>query len=322
MIWLIGCDGMLGKEVAKYLKENKLDFVGTDKEVDITNPEALDKFQKKLITSFYSLDSTIPDNEKNIQWIINCAAFTNIDEAENDKEYVSKVNAEGPLNIARIARKIGAKLIHISTDYVFSGKSTKPYNENMSKDPICHYGLTKSIGEYAIEKEMVQYFIIRTSWMYGFGGNNFVYKMINAMNSNEKVTVVNDQLGSPTFAEDLAELIITIITKTNNAKGFIGSNSTPAFGIYHYSNEGCISWYDFANAIYKYGKKAGLIANTCQIIPCKSSDYKSAATRPLYTFMDKTKIKKEFKIKIPYWQKSLKEFLKNKKLKKSEFINK
>ena len=126
MIWLIGCNGMLGREVARQLKENNLSFVGTDKEVDITNPDALDAYQKNLMTSFYSLDSKLPESEKSISWIINCSAYTNVDKAEEDTELAAKLNAEGPLNIARMARKLGAKLIHISTDYVFGGDGNEP----------------------------------------------------------------------------------------------------------------------------------------------------------------------------------------------------
>ena len=181
MIWLIGCKGMLGSEVTKQLKEKNLEFVGTDKEVDITNPDALESFEKSVITSFYDLDKVIPEDKNKINWIINCSAYTNVDKAEDEPELAEKLNTEGALNIARIARKIGAKLIHISTDYVFNGEGKTPYTEDMPKEGLGVYGRTKAAGEDLIEKEMVQYYIIRTAWLYGFDGRNFVYTITNAM---------------------------------------------------------------------------------------------------------------------------------------------
>lgn len=313
MIWLIGCNGMLGREVARQLKENNLSFVGTDKEVDITNPDALDAYQKNLMTSFYSLDSKLPESEKSISWIINCSAYTNVDKAEEDTELAAKLNAEGPLNIARMARKLGAKLIHISTDYVFGGDGNEPYTENMEKNPLGVYGKTKADGEDAIEKEMVQYFILRTAWLYGFEGINFVYTMTKAMNNREEVKVVNDQFGSPTCTVDLANAIITIINKTNNAKGFFGSNSTPAFGIYHFTNEGQTTWFEFAQAIYKYGRKYKRITKDCVVNPCTTAEFGAKVKRPAYSVLSKEKIQKELKIKIPNWEKSLKNFMKSKR---------
>lgn len=313
MIWLIGCNGMLGREVARQLKENNLSFVGTDKEVDITNPDALDAYQKNLMTSFYSLDSKLPESEKSISWIINCSAYTNVDKAEEDTELAAKLNAEGPLNIARVARKLGAKLIHISTDYVFGGDGNEPYTENMEKHPLGVYGKTKADGEDAIEKEMVQYFIIRTAWLYGFEGINFVYTMTKAMNNRDEVKVVNDQFGSPTCTVDLANAIITIINKTNNAKGFFGSNSTPAFGIYHFTNEGQTTWFEFAQAIYKYGRKYKRITKDCAVNQCTTAEFGAKVKRPAYSVLSKEKIQKELKIKIPNWEKSLKNFMKSKR---------
>ena len=313
MIWLIGCNGMLGREVARQLKENNLSFVGTDKEVDITNPDALDAYQKNLMTSFYSLDSKLPESEKTISWIINCSAYTNVDKAEEDTELAAKLNAEGPLNIARVARKLGAKLIHISTDYVFGGDGNEPYTENMEKNPLGVYGKTKADGEDAIEKEMVQYFILRTAWLYGFEGINFVYTMTKAMNNRDEVKVVNDQFGSPTCTVDLANAIITIIKKTNNAKGFFGSNSTPAFGIYHFTNEGQTTWFEFAQAIYKYGRKYKRITKDCTVNPCTTAEFGAKVKRPAYSVLSKEKIQKELKIKIPNWEKSLKNFMKSKR---------
>lgn len=311
MIWLIGCKGMLGTEVAKQLKEHKLNFVGTDKEVDITNVEELEKFEKSVITSFYDLDNPLLDAEKKINWIINCSAYTNVDKAEEEPELASKLNAEGPLNIARLARKIGAKLIHISTDYVFNGQATTPYTEDMTKNGLGVYGKTKALGEDAIEKEMVQYYIIRTAWLYGFDGHNFVYTMTNAMNNHDTVSVVNDQFGTPTCAVDLANTIITILTKNENAKELIGKNCPPPYGIYHFTDEGQTNWFEFAQYIYKYGKKYKHIQNNCTVNSCTTKEYGAKVQRPAYSVLSKAKITETLKIKIPGWKKSLKNFCKD-----------
>lgn len=310
MIWLIGCKGMLGSEVTKQLKEKNLEFVGTDKEVDITNPDALESFEKSVITSFYDLDKVIPEDKKKINWIINCSAYTNVDKAEDEPELAEKLNTEGALNIARIARKIGAKLIHISTDYVFNGEGKTPYTEDMPKEGLGVYGRTKAAGEDLIEKEMVQYYIIRTAWLYGFDGRNFVYTITNAMNTHDGIKVVNDQRGTPTCAVDLAKAIITLMEKNDGAKDII---STPTYGIYHFTNEGETTWYDFTKAIYKYGKKYKRITNNCTITPCTSDEYPTKARRPAYSVLSKEKIKSEIGLKIPDWEKSLKMFMKDKR---------
>ena len=157
MIWVIGCEGLLGKQLSNILKENKIHWVGTDKEVDITSWEALNNFEKSVETASYYLSENVPRSEKTIKWIINCASYTNVEQAETNAEEADQINNIGALNIARIARKIGAKLIHISTDYVFNGNRTKPYSEDMEPSPINTYGLSKLNGEIAIQKEMVQY---------------------------------------------------------------------------------------------------------------------------------------------------------------------
>lgn len=310
MIWLIGCNGMLGKEVSCQLQKNNMCFVRTGSEVDICDFDQLQKFEQNLTTSFYALDTKVPENERKIDWIINCAAYTNVDKAEDDIENATKINTEGSLNLARMARKLGAKLIHISTDYVFSGSENKPYTENMTKKPLGVYGKTKADGEELIEKEMVQYFIIRTAWLYGKDGKNFVKTMLSLMSSKDEIKVVNDQTGTPTNVKDLASCIITLIKKTKNAKGFFGKDSTPPFGIYHFTNEGQCTWYDFAKAIYKYAKKYNKITNNCNVAPCSSADFPSKVKRPTYSVLSKEKVKNELKIKIEDWEKSLQKFIK------------
>ena len=181
----------------------------------------------------------------------------------------------------------------------------------MEKEPLGVYGKTKSKGEDAIQKEMNTYFILRTAWLYGFDGKNFVYTMTNAMNKRDSVKVVNDQKGSPTCAVDLAQVIIKIITKTEKAKGFFGKNSVPSFGVYHFTDEGETTWYDFTQEIYRLGKKYGRITNDCSVNPCSTEEYGAKVERPSYSVLSKEKITKELKIKIPQWQASLEKFIKS-----------
>lgn len=308
MVWLIGCKGMLGTEVAKQLEEAHIPFVGTDKEVDITNAHALEDFEANVEReSYLQYDSA----DRHIRWIINCSAYTNVDKAEEDVELAEKLNATGPLNIARVARKIGAKLIHISTDYVFNGKGTEPYTEDMEKDPLGVYGKTKAEGEEAVQKEMNQYYILRTAWLYGFDGKNFVYTMTKLMNDRDSIKVVNDQFGTPTFAEDLAGVIIKLIKKSDSAKEIFGKKSAPAFGIYHFTDEGVTNWHDFAAEIYRLGTKFGRIKNNCKVEACTTEEYGAKVQRPHYSVLSKAKIAKELKIKIPDWKTSLEKFIKS-----------
>lgn len=283
MIWLIGCKGMLGTEIARQLSENKIDFVGTDIDVDITNPQALEEFVKG----------------KDISYIINCSAYTAVDKAEFDADFAKKLNEDGPRNIANLANQIHAKMIHISTDYVFDGTGTEPYTEDMPVAPIGVYGRTKAAGEAAVRQNLKEYYIIRTAWLYGWAGKNFVYTMIKAMNSHDSVKVVSDQKGSPTFAGDLASVIIQIINK----------NNVP-FGIYHCTDLGEITWWDFTNEIKKQGIELGLINNKeCVVKPCSTFEYPTPAKRPAYSVLCKDKIQKHLGIKLPDWKVSLKKFL-------------
>ncbi len=310
MIWLIGCKGMLGSEIAKQLDEKKLPWVGTDREVDITDPLALANFADSIETASY-FPSDLRRTERKITWIINCSAYTNVEKAEEDVELAEKLNAEGPLNIARVARKISAKLIHISTDYVFNGHGTSPYTEDLPKDPLGVYGRTKAAGEDAIQKEMNTYYIIRTAWLYGFDGKNFVYTMTKAMNNHDSVRVVNDQKGTPTCAVDLADVILKLIDKNNNAKSFFGKNSAPSYGIYQFTDGGETNWFEFTKEIYSLGKKYGRITQDCTVNPCTSAEYGAKVERPSYSVLSKDKIVKALKLKLPSWQQSLEKFIKN-----------
>lgn len=285
MIWLIGCKGMLGNEIARQLKEDNIDFAGTDIDVDITNPQALAEFAKG----------------KKISYIINCSAYTAVDKAESDEDFAKKLNEDGPRNIANLANQIHAKMIHISTDYVFDGTGTAPYTEDMPIFPIGVYGKTKAAGEAAVRQNLNEYYILRTAWLYGWAGKNFVYTMIKAMNTHDSVKVVNDQKGSPTFAGDLAQVIIQFIKKDN-----------VPYGTYHCTDLGEITWWDFTNEIKKQSVELGLVTNkACVVNPCTTADYPTPAKRPAYSVLCKDKIQKSLGITLPFWKDSLNVFLKS-----------
>lgn len=284
MIWLIGNKGMLGTEVARQLEENKIDFIGTDRDVDFTDEAATEKFTAG----------------KKIDFIINCAAYTAVDKAESEYELAEKLNADGPRNIARLAKRIGAKLVHISTDYVFDGSGCTPRTEDMEINPIGVYGETKAHGEKAVAEETDEFYIIRTAWLYGWAGKNFVYTMIRAMNTHDSIKVVNDQKGTPTFAGDLAAVIVKII------------KSNVPYGIYHCTDLGEITWWDFTNEIKRQGIECGLVVNPgCAVNPCSTEEYPTPAKRPAYSVLSKDKIQKALGIKLPDWKESLGIFLKS-----------
>jgi len=285
-VWLIGCKGMLGTELFQLLEKSGFDVVGTDRELDITdNVEVLKQFAKKNY----------------VNWIINCAAYTAVEKAEDDVDLCKKLNTVGAGNIADCAKIINAKLIHISTDYVFNGQGNKPHLEEDATDPIGVYGLTKRDGEIAVQENNPNSYIIRTAWLYGKYGNNFVHTMLRLMNERDEVKVVNDQWGSPTWAFDLAEAIVTLLKKVDSGKII-------PYGIYHFTNEGIITWFDFAKEIYKQGREQGCIIKECSVKPCTSAEYPAKVKRPAYSVLDKSKIKTALGIEIPTWNKSLKEY--------------
>ncbi len=313
MVWLIGCKGMLGTELGKQLTEHNIPWVGSDTDVDITDLEALDNFAESHDISANRTGNAAAKRNipRKITWLINCAAYTAVDKAEEEPERAAALNEYGPRNIARAARKIGAKLIHISTDYVFDGNSREPYTEEMPRNPCGVYGQTKAAGEIAVEKEMTQYYILRTAWLYGFDGKNFVYTMTNAMNSRNEVKVVKDQYGTPTFAGDLASLIIKIIQTSDNAPRLFGKNSAIPYGIYQFTDLGETNWFEFAQKIYALGKKHRKITSECKVTPCTTEEYPTAAKRPEYSVLSKDKIQHFLKVKIPQWEESLEKFIKS-----------
>ncbi|MHB8111788.1 MAG: dTDP-4-dehydrorhamnose reductase [Syntrophorhabdaceae bacterium] len=282
MIWLIGNKGMLGREVEALLKKKELSYVATDQEIDITNLDELRIFSA----------------DKPISWIINCAAYTAVDKAEDETDLAFKINADGPCNIAEIAKIKGAKLIHISTDYVFDGTKTGAYLETDLPNPLGVYGKSKYQGEVYITETLNEYFVIRTSWLYGKQGNNFVYTMLRLFAERDEVRVVCDQCGSPTYAPDLAVVILEIVSLNSNA-----------YGVYHFTNAGKISWHDFACEIYRMAQEKKLLAKEVFIQRIVTEDYPTKAQRPQNSYLSKDKILKTFSISPRNWEAALNEFM-------------
>jgi dTDP-4-dehydrorhamnose reductase len=222
------------------------------------------------------------------EFCINCAAYTAVDKAEEHMHTARKVNADGAANLAKLCKAHGATLIHVSTDFVFEGNSPYPLTEADAANPINVYGLTKLEGEHAIAEILPEYYTLRTSWLYSEYGNNFVKTMLRLGAERDELKIIADQVGTPTYAIDLAKCILDIIAADNRQ-----------YGIYHYSNEGVTSWYDFAQAIFD-------ISNTqVKVYPIRTAEYPTPAIRPTYSVMDKAKVKSTFNIQIPYWRHSL-----------------
>lgn len=248
-----------------------------------------------IYTDYHDLDITDFNKvrayfkTKKIDYCINCAAYTAVDKAEEEQELAFKINAEGPKNLATVCKQYGVILIHISTDFVFDGKKTSPYTEEDSPNPISVYGASKLQGEAEIQNRLKKYFIIRTSWLYSEYGNNFMKTMLRLAKTRDEIGVVSDQIGTPTYAGDLAEIIIEII-----------NSRSQYYGLYHYSNEGAVSWYDFAKAIFNRNNIK------IKVNPINTEDFPTQATRPKYSVLDKNKIKKYLKVKIVNWEDRLK----------------
>ncbi len=280
-ILVTGANGQLGSEIkqlANFYKE--ANFVFKDlPELDICNYAELKNF--------------VIENKVNT--IINCAAYTAVDKAEVEKDIAQKVNYKGVQNLVDALKTVNGKLVHISTDYVFNGENFVPYKESDTVSPIGIYGETKRKGELAVLNSDIDGVVIRTSWLYSSYGNNFVKTMLKLGDEREELGVIFDQIGSPTYAKDLAQICITIILKSKN--NTLSSNGN----LYHYSNEGVASWYDFAKEIMILGD------NDCKVKPIETKDYPTPAKRPHYSILNKSKIKIDFDIEIPFWKDSLKE---------------
>jgi dTDP-4-dehydrorhamnose reductase len=277
-ILITGAKGQLGSELKELFfgVEGDTIFFTDVAELDITNRESV----------YHYL------NDNNIETIINCAAYTAVDKAEEESEICDKVNRKAPGILADEANACGALLIHISTDYVFDGVGPTPYKESMSTNPVGVYGKTKVEGELEVMRSGANYIIIRTSWLYSVYGNNFAKTILRLSGERDSLNVVFDQIGTPTYAKDLAKVIL-----------LFKQRYTPQMrGIYHFSNEGVCSWYDFALEIVK------LTGRRCKVMPVTSDKFPTKAVRPPYSVLDKGKIKELLNIEIPHWRDSLADF--------------
>ncbi len=286
-ILVTGANGQLGRSLQHVAPSSQDHYIFTDvsegyPSLDITNIEEVRRMVKA----------------DQVGCVVNCAAWTDVDRAETAGEIVEKINAMGPENLAIAMKEVGGLLVHISTDYVFGGeKSDTPCREDQQGTPTGVYGLSKLHGERRIVATGVDHVIIRTAWLYSEYGRNFLKTMLRLTGEKEQVRVVVDQVGTPTYALDLARAIVKILSE----RRYEGHT-----GIYHYSDEGVCSWYDFAVEI------ACLSGHTeCEVLPCRSEEYPSSVVRPAYSVLDKTKIKETFGVRVPHWRKSLAECIKN-----------
>lgn len=273
-ILITGANGQLGTELHEILER---EFPGqtlyTDvQELDLTNAKAVDSY--------------VANNE--ITHIVNCAAYTAVDRAEEEKMLCAAVNTDAVKNLAMAADANGAKIIHISTDYVFDGTNHRPYRESDKVNPISQYGTTKRKGETLLLALAPQAIIIRTAWLYSAHGNNFVKTMLRLADSQPEIKVVCDQIGTPTFARDLARAVVKVLQSHQWVPG-----------IYHFTDEGAASWYDFAKAIFRIAGK------DVKVTPIPSEDYPTPASRPSYSILDRTRIKATYGIEIPHWEEAL-----------------
>ncbi|MDR3266844.1 MAG: dTDP-4-dehydrorhamnose reductase [Tannerella sp.] len=284
-VLIIGANGQLGNALRNICgNDEKYFYHFTDiQELDICNKSQLENF--------------VHGNK--IRLIVNCAAYTAVDKAEDDRQLCYKINRDAVRNIGEVAALNQAKVIHISTDYVFDGKGMRPYREEDDTSPASVYGHSKLAGENALLSTCTESIIIRTAWLYSETGNNFVKTMLRLGKERDAIGVVNDQKGTPTYAGDLASTVKTIL----ESDSFVS-------GIYHYTNEGICTWYDFTKKIFE------LSGFQCSVKPLRTEDYPTKAARPAYSVLDKTKIKQTYKIYIPEWEVSLKKMINRLEIKK------
>ena len=281
-ILVTGANGQLGREIRNASAGSGHRFIFTDVSqapdvetvyLDITNPDAI-----RIIC-----------RSEDIDVIVNCAAYTDVERAESDLTFADLLNHTAAAHLATVAKERGATLIHISTDYVFDGEANVPYRESDEPSPLGAYGITKYAGERSIMNSGCRYLIFRTAWLYSPYGKNFVKTMARLTGSNAGIKVVFDQVGTPTYAADLAGLIVRIID----------GDMLDRTGVYHFTDEGCISWYDLAVAVNR------LYGHDCTVSPCHTDEFPTKARRPKYSVLDKTKVKETFGVTIPYWLDSL-----------------
>ncbi len=274
-VLITGANGQLGNEMRRLGAVSPNEYLFTDvAELDITDKAAVAEFVKS----------------NNVEIIVNCAAYTNVDKAEDDEATAELINATAVRNLAEAVKAVDGTLFHVSTDYVFGSEGNTPRTEDMPTNPLGVYGKTKLHGEQAIAEVGAKAIIIRTAWLYSEFGNNFLKTMLRLTAEKESLNVVFDQVGSPTYAGDLALAIFSIIEG-----GVYAGNE----GVYHFSNEGVCSWYDFATEI------AAAAGHECVVMPCHSNEFPSKVTRPPFSVLDKTKIKTTFGIEIPHWRDSM-----------------
>lgn len=320
-VWVVGAAGMLGQEVVRSLEADTAGggatasygaatasevtagvaphVLATDREVDFTDPAAVEAYW---------------DEHGPIDWVVNCAAWTAVDAAEEQEAAAASLNVAGPRVLAATAAERGAAMVHISTDYVFSGEADAPYAPEAPTDPRSAYGRTKRDGEIAVRKALDRHVIIRTAWLYGPGGKNFVYTMLRLMNERDSIGVVADQRGLPTYAPDLAAAVAAIV-RGSDGQSAAGGSGAP-WGTYHYTNapaageerEG-ISWFDFATEIYTQGRAAGLISSDCAIKALTTAEYPTPAARPAYSVLDCSSTTASIGLARPEWRESLRRFL-------------
>lgn len=282
-ILVTGANGQLGSEL------RKMGFTHLD-EVYFTDVEELD------ITDYTAIEHFVKEHE--IDTIINCAAYTSVDKAEEVPELAAKINTEAVANLAKVAAREDCLLIHVSTDYVFDGNGSVPYTEKDKPCPTSVYGRTKLAGEQAILKSGCFHIIIRTAWLYSTFGNNFVKTILRLAGERPEIMVVADQIGTPTYAEDLARAIVAIMGSEERIEHE---------GIYHFSNEGVCSWYDFAREIVR------LSGRECKVVPVTTAEYPTKTQRPAYSVLDKTKIRDTFGIEVPEWKNALERMMESNK---------
>ena len=289
-ILVTGANGQLGNEIRIVAQSSSDSYIFTDiNHIDGVETTYLD------ITDLKAVRKIVTEHQVNA--IVNCAAYTNVDKAEEDVALCTLLNRQAPENLAIAMKEVDGLLVHISTDYVFGGDSyNTPYKEEQQGTPTGVYGYTKFLGEQAIQAVGCNHVIIRTAWLYSEFGKNFCKTMMNMTATKPQLKVVFDQVGTPTYALDLARAIAMVLER------FDGSQT----GIYHYSNEGVCSWFDFTKMIAEYSGKT-----ECDVQPCHSDEFPSPVKRPSYSVLDKTKIKKVFGVKIPYWTDSLKQCISN-----------
>lgn len=292
-IWVLGGRGMLGEAVCRKLRQNGHHPIATGQEVDIANTQALEDFAKKHALSH----------------IINCAAYTQVDRAENDQTLAHRINAEGPKNLAAIASTHNIAIAHVSTDYVFDGSGQTPYLENADCAPLGVYGLTKREGEEAfvgtLKKTQAPYYVVRTSWLFGHGGPNFVQTMLRLFKQRDTLKVVGDQLGRPTFCDDLAEAIVGLLALGQSASQGPQASS----GIYHFANTGQTSWHGFATAILEHAQSHDPTLTCRQIQAIATQDFPTPAKRPAYSVLATDKITQALKQAPRVWQTALADYL-------------